>query len=98
MKRTEKRRITETMDAIMMPLIIYLDEQTKEVVRQALRILRDDAAIKTLEQESKTGYWIEHEGWNDDAYSTEYSCSECNEWTHEKSNFCPNCGAKMVEK
>lgn len=51
MTRTEKRRISETMDSIMMPLIQYLDEQTKEVVRQALRILRDDVAIKTLEQE-----------------------------------------------
>ena len=40
-------------------------------------------------------HWIEHTGWNDDEYATEYSCSKCNEWVGEKYNFCPNCGADM---
>lgn len=22
-------------------------------------------------------------------------CSECDCWSHRRSNFCPNCGAKM---
>ena len=54
-------------------------------------------ALPLVNPQPKPGHWIEHEGWNDDAYSTEYSCSECNEWIDEKSNFCPNCGAKMID-
>jgi len=51
-----------------------------------------------IKQEPKTGHWIEHTGWNDDNYNTEYSCSNCNEWVKEKTNFCPNCGARMWEE
>ena len=54
--------------------------------------------IKLLKQEPKTGHWIEHpheagENWE---YS-KYECSECHVWTEDDSDFCPDCGAKMVE-
>ena len=53
-------------------------------------------------QEPKTGYWIEKEEFYGDVY---YDCSECGEsWTtidgtpwNNGMNYCPNCGAKMVE-
>ena len=25
-------------------------------------------------------------------------CSECDCWSHRRSSFCPNCGAKMEDK
>ena len=58
-----------------------------------------DMAIKALEQEPKTGHWIER---NDDHYDW-YECSECGygaegEITMEggvRFNYCPNCGADM---
>lgn len=60
-------------------------------------------AIKALEQEPKTGEWIEQ---NDD-YFDWYECSECGygsegemQYSSEydvRTNYCPNCGAKMVE-
>ena len=58
--------------------------------------------IKALEQEQKTGHWIEKEGWDGDLY---YECSMCGEPfclidgtpTDNMYNFCPNCGSKMVE-
>ena len=25
-------------------------------------------------------------------------CSECDCWSHRRSNYCPNCGAKMEDK
>lgn len=56
-----------------------------------------DLAIKALEQEPKTGYWVHGE-----------YCSECGcdvpayiiDWKWQKdmnAKYCPNCGARMVE-
>lgn len=57
-----------------------------------------DMAIKALEQEPKTGHWIESNIPNE-----KYVCSECGGgcWYYDyqadvvKSRFCPNCGTKM---
>ena len=61
----------------------------------------EDMAIKALEQEPKTGHWINvNKGkWNT---IPAYKCSECGanadlrDWSGE-SPFCPWCGAKMTE-
>lgn len=52
-----------------------------------------DMAIEALEQEPKTGKWLIH---------SEYDTIECNRCfslysEYEDFNYCPNCGAKMVE-
>lgn len=79
---------------------------TKEPILEAYNM-----AIKALEQEPKTGHWIErHDDWGNGIITDRrYKCSVCHgkhidtetgEW-HEvfdyKYPFCPNCGAKMVE-
>ena len=60
---------------------------------------------------AKTGHWIDdNENEIDAQYGRHlYKCSECNEyadmfvggtedwWDLEKPNYCPNCGAKMIE-
>lgn len=50
-----------------------------------------------LEQEPKTGHWIEHEQ-NEIAH---IECSECLTWFLRchltRNSFCPNCGAKMID-
>ena len=56
-----------------------------------------ELAIKALEQEPKTGHWIkivvngQHK----------IRCDKCNyiepEYATHIRNYCPNCGAKMVE-
>jgi hypothetical protein len=59
-------------------------------------------AIKALEQEPKTGHWIEKDGFDGDVY---YDCSECGEsWTtiegtpwQNGMDYCPNCGCRMFE-
>lgn len=56
-----------------------------------------EAISKALEEEPKTGHWIEHEQ-NEIAY---IECSECLTWFLRchltRNSFCPNCGVKMVE-
>lgn len=59
-----------------------------------------DLAIKALEQQPKTGHWIEKEDYNLDIY---YECSECGaDYCIEGDilihKYCPNCGCEMTEK
>lgn len=63
--------------------------------------LRDAViAISALRQpERETGEWIPYtyvapDDWYQDK-EIRYHCSRCGAWTTNKSNFCPNCGAKM---
>ena len=49
-----------------------------------------DMAIKALEQEPKTGYWIQV-----DDIADAFDCSECDARVSRKYNYCPKCGAKM---
>lgn len=59
-------------------------------------------AIKALEQESKTGHWIDAKV-GKIFPSNDYKCSECGNILdfdgvncgRGDANFCPNCGAKM---
>lgn len=65
-----------------------------------------DRAIEVLEQEPKTGHWIEIAKYSDGKHKIE--CSECGNHifdrghansynVKEKYKYCPRCGAKMVE-
>ena len=58
---------------------------SKEPILEAYKM-----AIQALEQEPKTGHWIE------DEYEMEVRCSACGEENDECSKYCPDCGAKMV--
>lgn len=56
--------------------------------------LADEAkkmAIKALEQEPKTGHWIDHQ----EGRWIYAKCSECGTVHDTQTNYCPNCGAKM---
>lgn len=47
--------------------------------------------------EVRYGRWIPQEYMSeiDSFIYTEYKCSNCGETSKKKSNYCPNCGAKM---
>lgn len=52
-----------------------------------------DMAIKALAQEPRKGHWITRPH----VYGVTY-CSECDfELKIDNTNYCPNCGCKMVE-
>ena len=77
---------------------------TQNQINEALGI-----AIQSLEQEPKTGHWIGHRehcenlGVMPSGLGTYEWCSNCDcgidvrEWHRNHYNYCPNCGAKMVE-
>ena len=50
-------------------------------------------AIKALEQEPKTGHWIDHQ----EGRWIYAKCSECGTVHDTRTNYCPNCGCRMVE-
>lgn len=52
-------------------------------------------AIELLEQEPKTGHWARQT----DDYHDYYECEHCGiaVGLDDIKNYCPNCGAKMVE-
>ena len=59
-----------------------------------------DMAIKALKQQPKTGHWIvireEFEFMGGIVNEPrDCKCSNCNKVVRFKSDFCPNCGAKM---
>ena len=50
-------------------------------------------AIQALEQEPKTGHWIEE--FNDIEGEVRFTCSSCGEYQLFETDFCSDCGAKM---
>lgn len=80
------------------------------LIAEALDVVADlcvKQAPSVNPQEPKTGHWIEHEkgfwSWVNkngerDGWIPDYECSECGSraWKRE-TNYCPQCGAKMVE-
>jgi len=67
---------------------INSDTDDKEVIE----ILKNFDILKMVEQEPKTGHWID----TDEGFSP-CECSECESVEFIKSKFCPNCGARMFE-
>lgn len=46
------------------------------------------------------GEWVEHT-WAeefDGLLISNYECSYCHSWKREETDFCPNCGADMMEE
>lgn len=68
-------------------------ERNPDIVR-----LRADVGILEYVK-PKTGHWIMTGEYYTGAYdSIDYvECSCCHEYSLEEGNYCPNCGAKMVE-
>ena len=72
----------------------YINFRTKSDLRKKTvkeNINAYDMAIKALEQEPKTGHWIDHQ---EDRWIYA-KCSECETVHDTQTNYCPNCGARM---
>lgn len=57
--------------------------------------------LKQLREQTKTGHWIQTQEKDDAEPFILWECSECHKEfrsiVHKVSNYCPNCGVKMVE-
>lgn len=57
-----------------------------------------DVAIKAIQEDSKTSSWVLDE--KQTHVEKTYHCSRC-DWPawgeHEKTDYCPGCGAKMIK-
>jgi len=54
--------------------------------------------VKLPSVTQKSGKWIDREVYDADRWKCcRWKCSECGRTELYKENFCPNCGAKMVE-
>ena len=55
--------------------------------------------LPSVNPQPKTGHWIRGKYTEDDIRynDSSYKCSECGRIVDFKENFCPSCGAKMVD-
>lgn len=72
----------------------FKEHTSAEAIAQNMRVV-----AKLLEAERKEAYWIEHKRAEEDNWLlvSNYECSNCHEWKREHSDYCPNCGCKMME-
>lgn len=65
------------------------------------KLLLMQRAIKALPSATPIrpkGHWIEHpHEWGDNWQYSQYECSTCHKWSHFDTDFCPECGADMME-
>lgn len=80
-----------------------LNKETAEVTelfkQSNVELRKAIERIKQLPSAEKHGKWIPHEDEDGEHYGDK--CSECGEWyvmPYGKTNFCPNCGAKMKRR
>ena len=81
-------------------IALLSDDETLKKIKPKLN--RIEEIVLKWQKESKnqkTGHWIMTSDYYTGAYGTiDYvKCSCCGEDSLEEGNFCPNCGAKMVE-
>lgn len=72
-------------------LLEWLKEKAKSEHRTSSNMIN---TILLKEKEHRTGKWL-FMGTQDEWYGDEYKCPFCGDKMIEKSNFCPNCGARL---
>ena len=100
-----------TMDIAKSVILKALQQEPCEdaISRQAvLDLVNSDWKYEGLETDvvslpsvnpQKIGHWIaDVDKWGDVVTTVNgYRCDKCNTFNADKDNYCPNCGAKMVE-
>lgn len=74
-------------------IYIVVGKEKYRVTEQAIKAVM---AIKALEQQPETAHWIKVPD------EETFFCSKCNARLYDEQiylpfNYCPNCGAKMIE-
>lgn len=82
--------------AVLDILVKYDNDMGSDVYRE---IFDNIDKLPSVTPQPKMGQWIEHverDDW-DDSEEVWYECDQCHVGSGEASNYCPNCGAKMVK-
>lgn len=78
----------------------YLTDEGKQRLESLLMAVRSEVEIESLpfvNTERKVGYWIENAPeWQN--VDPPYICSECGLMHLRKTNYCDQCGAKMINE
>ncbi|MCR5518010.1 MAG: hypothetical protein K6F17_05510 [Lachnospiraceae bacterium] len=83
----------EAIKRLQEHMIIHEKKEPRAIyITKALQM-----AIKALEQQPKTGHWINIQFFKADSTYYRPKCPFCSIEPEFYSNFCPNCGARMVE-
>lgn len=72
----------------------YKEQTSVETITANMKIV-----AKLLEAERKEAYWIKRD-WaeeNEGLLIPNYECSKCHTWKRDDSDYCPDCGCKMME-
>ena len=87
-------RITQNIGAALFHAAISHDEEVLQDTRLDVEAFK--MAIKALENERPKGHWLDRNG---ERTGDQYDvvCSECTNWSEYASDFCMNCGARMIE-
>lgn len=88
-----------TREEVISTLKVWIErDKAMEYADRAENIEIYKMAIKALEQQPKTGRWLDKKttikGGHGLAYGR-YGCSVCKKKQPSKTDFCPNCGADM---
>ncbi|MBQ0142841.1 MAG: hypothetical protein KBT06_08605 [Prevotellaceae bacterium] len=67
-------------------------EGCRYMQKKVLRIFHESKSVDA--EPVRHGHWID--GFDTDGILIDYDCSVCNMANDETSNYCPNCGAKML--
>lgn len=86
------------IDAILHNQEVYSNNfGDNPIDRYTVAIIDNDVqTIAQLPSAERVGKWIDMNT-STTMYMPRYKCSICNEWA-SKSNYCPNCGARMEVK
>lgn len=97
-----ERIISQPVNEFANWLARFCGMQSEDEKRNLLQWLKEGSvkkqdAIEKLSKERKTGKWI----YNSEPYPLgnpygHYDCDQCGESVPARTNFCPNCGAKMI--
>lgn len=77
-------------------LLLEVCKLACESVERGVALARLEAEVMAV-TEPKRGEWknVYKSGYKP---NPENVCSECDCWSHRRSDYCPNCGAKMEDK
>lgn len=95
-KQMSGSEIPNSSDCISRQAAIDALYHVDEYNGRSIEAIRD---LPPVTPQPKTGHWIEGKYRDDDIRynDSSYKCDKCGRIVDFKENYCPNCGAKMVE-